>query len=144
MREDGGPTWRNTTELQLSGGLCRPCHLGTAQTDAAWAPAARHLRAALPCQPRRCGCRKETRRGLRARTPAWALLLPKSLHFEVIFLKLNFMTSYGPRTTVRSYTLTSLGCAAIFCCFAFESNEVVREILNSGQVFPGPPGLGMR
>lgn len=142
-REGGGQSRRNAPEPQVSGGLCSPCHLGTAHTDDAWAPGARHLRARR--QPRRGGCGKAPRRGCgeghRPGSPA-----PQTLHFQVIFLNSNLkeplMICYGPRSTVRCYTLTSLGCAAFFCCFAVESNAVKGKVLDSGQAFPGPPGPG--
>lgn len=46
--DDRDQSWRDAT-----GGLSRPCHLGTAQTDAAWVPRACHLRATLPAMPLR-------------------------------------------------------------------------------------------
>ena len=141
-REGGGQSRRNAPEPQVSGGLCSPCHLGTAHTDAAWAPGARHLRARRQPPPRRrrqegstSGLRGGAPAGL-ARSPDAAFLsqFPK-VKLERATADLLWATQY-----LRCYTLTSPGCAAFSGCSAVESNAVKGEVLDSGQAFPGPPG----
>lgn len=97
---------------------------------------------APPAPPRRL--REGSTSGLRGGAPAGLACSPDASfpsHFPKIQLeRATDDLLWARQYTVRCYTLTSLGCAAFFCCFAVESNAVKGEVLDSGQAFPGPPG----